>query len=119
MRRYPTAFVLAATLSLMGGAAVAQQQQFDGPWSIVVSPEKGACKRTRRFQVVIDNGIIRSSDTKREGRVHEGGRIQGSVEIRKSRAEVTGSLSERSGSGTWVVSGGVNCSGRWTAEKRS
>ena len=117
MPRSPTALALVTTLSPVSGAATAQQQ-FDGKWTIVASPEKSNCKRTHRYPVVIDNEIVRSSATKTEGRVQAGGRIQGSVPVRRSRVDVTGSLSERSGAGTWAVSGRMNCSGRWRAEKQ-
>jgi hypothetical protein len=118
MHRSLSVLVLGAALTLLNGAAVAEPQ-FDGEWSVVASPEKGICKRARRYSVMVENGIIRTSATKREGRVQPGGRIHGSVEVDRSRVNVTGSLSERSGSGTWAVSGRINCSGRWSAEKRN
>ena len=46
------------------------------------------------------------------------GRIQGSAERNKTKVEVTGSLSERSGSGQWSIQGRRNCSGQWRAVKQ-
>ena len=79
-------------------AAVAQQQQFDGQWSVGESP-KGSLQTDAPLSGRDRQGDHPQQRHEREGRVREGGRIQGSIEIRRSRAEVAGSLSERSGPG--------------------
>jgi hypothetical protein len=121
MQRIPTNLALAFTMALLNGTALAQQQ-FDGHWSVEATPERGTCSRAHRYRVVIENGTIRNGGSRRfhtAGGLEPDGRIRGSVQGSKTRVDVTGSLSGRSGSGTWTSAGRVNCSGRWNAEKRS
>ena len=123
MYRLPTSFALLAALILLGDPAVAQQR-FNGNWTVEAVPEKGACKRARRYAIAIENGSIRNTGRRRvpvttTGGLEESGRIRGSIQSGKTRVDVAGNLSGRSGSGDWVVAGRVTCSGRWTAERRS
>ena len=120
MDRLLVIVVLAMTLTLNSDPATAQQR-FDGDWTIQAVPQTGACKRARRYAVIVKDGNIRSSTSGRAGitgGLDPSGRVQGSVVRNKTRVDVTGSLSEQSGSGDWVIAGRVACSGRWTAEKR-
>jgi hypothetical protein len=119
MHRLLATFVLPGLLVLSGNTALAQQP-FDGRWSIQATPEKGACKRARLYAATIQNGTIRSAasrGTHTSGGLDPGGRVQGSVVRNKTKVDITGSLSGRTGSGSWVIAGRVNCSGRWSAEK--
>jgi hypothetical protein len=119
MHRLLATFVLPGLLVLSGTTALAQQQ-FDGRWSIQASPENGACKRARRFAVIVQDGTVGSATsrgTHTSGGLDPSGRVQGSVVRNKTKVDITGSLSGRTGSGTWVVAGRLNCSGRWSAEK--
>jgi len=121
MTRLLASLVLSATLALINHKAVAQQQ-FDGRWSVETTPEKGACNRTHRYEVVIESGAIRNSGRAKvniAGGLEASGRIQGSLQRNRMRVDVTGNLSGRSGSGNWATAGRLTCSGRWTAEKRS
>jgi hypothetical protein len=122
MHRHLASFVLAVTLALIDNTASAQQQ-FDGHWSVEATPEKGACNRTRRYSVVIENGAVRNGGREKvsvAGGLAASGDIRGSVRRNnKTSVDVAGRLSERSGSGDWTIAGRVNCSGRWRAEKRS
>jgi hypothetical protein len=123
MYRLLTSFALPAASILLGDPTVAQQH-FDGNWTVKAVPEKGACKSARRYAVGIENGSIRNPGSRRvlvttTGGLEESGRIRGSIQSGKTRVDVAGSLSGRSGSGNWVIAGRVTCSGRWTAEKRS
>ena len=107
MHRLLATLMLPGILVLSGNTALAQQP-FDGHWSIQATPEKGACKRAHRYAVIVQNGTIRSAASRgshMSGGLDPGGRVQGS------------SLSGRSGSGSWVIAGRVNCSGQWIAEK--
>lgn len=104
-----------------GGSTAWAQQQFDGRWSIEATPNKGACTRVYRYAAVIENGTVRSSAPRRasiRGKLDPSGRIQGSAERNRTKVEVTGSLSGRSGSGRWSLQGRRNCSGQWRAEKQ-
>lgn len=119
MHRLLATFMLPGILVLSGNTALAQQP-FDGRWSIQATPEKGACKRAHRYAVIVQNGTIRSAASRgsyMSGGLDPGGRVQGSVVRNKTKVDITGSLSGRSGSGSWVIAGRVNCSGQWIAEK--
>jgi hypothetical protein len=123
MYRLLASLALPAALILLGDPALAQQR-FDGSWTVEAVPEKGVCQRARRYAVAIQNGSIRNAGTRRvrvttTGGLEESGRIRGSIQSGKTRVDVAGSLSGRSGSGDWAIAGRVTCSGRWTAEKRS
>ncbi len=120
MRRVVTSIALTGALSLVSGLALAQQQ-FSGNWSVEAVTEQGTCQRTSRYPVVIENGAVRSSGPQGgnvSGRVEANGRIQTNIQRSMTRAEITGRLSDRSGSGTWTTSGTVVCSGRWNAQKQ-
>ncbi len=116
---------LLAGIELMGtlvsGASPAwAQEQFDGRWNIEAVPRNGACMRTYRYAVIVENGAIRGNLPKRDmitGRLDPSGRLEGSVRRNKTRVDISGSLSGRSGSGRWTTEGRVNCSGQWRAEK--
>ena len=121
MQRLSTNLVLIVSLALLDGSALAQQQ-FDGHWSIEAIPENGTCKRAHHYRAVIENGAIRNGGSRRfntTGGLAPDGRIRGSVQGSKTRVDITGSLSRRSGSGTWTSAGRLTCSGRWNAEKRN
>jgi hypothetical protein len=64
MRRVPTLLILSLNWALNAESAFAQWQ-FDGPWSVEAIPESGTCKRSYRYAVVIENGAIRSSGSRR------------------------------------------------------
>ena len=121
MHRLLAGVLLAGTLALISNAGLAQQS-FDGRWSVEAIPEKGACSRAHRYTVVIENRSIRNRGREKisvAGGLEASGQIRGSVRRNKTRVDVTGRLSERSGSGNWVIVGRVSCSGRWHAEKRN
>jgi hypothetical protein len=123
MYRLLTGFVLAVTIVSITDTALAQQS-FDGRWNIEAVPEKGSCKRAHQYAVVVENGTIRNGASGRmrvniAGGLEANGRVRGSVQRNRTRVDVAGNLSGRSGSGDWVTAGRVTCSGRWNAEKRS
>ena len=117
---------IAITIGLIGASFLASdvavaQQQFSGNWSVEAITEQGACKTTSRYPVVIENGAVRSNGPQGvnvSGRVEANGRIQTNIQRAMTKAEITGRLSDRSGSGTWTTSGTVICSGRWYAQKQ-
>src|SRR5215203_4561289 len=120
MPRIVTSVALTGALLLASELALAQQQ-FSGNWSVEAVTEQGTCKRTSRYPVVIENGTVRSNGPQGvnvSGRVEANGHIQTNIQRAMARAEVTGRLSDRSGSGTWTASGSVICSGRWNAQKQ-
>jgi hypothetical protein len=120
MQLIPLNLVFITSLALLSGSALAQQR-FDGRWSIEAIPQRGTCSKVRHYEAVVENGAIRNRGSRRldiAGGLQADGRIRGTVQGRKTRVDVTGSLSGRSGAGTWTSAGRVNCSGRWNAEKR-
>ena len=117
---------LLAGLGLIGVLVSGQspawaQQQFDGRWTIEATPDKGTCTRVYRYTVIVEGGAVRGATLRRvmiRGKLDPSGRVQGSAERSKTRVEVTGNLSGRSGSGHWTTKGRLNCSGQWQAGKQ-
>jgi hypothetical protein len=114
--------ILAASVMvvLMEGAASAQQP-FDGSWNLHAVPEQGTCTRALRYRVVVERGTVSSRayrDAEVSGGLQSDGRVEGSIRRNRTQVDVSGRLTGRSGLGTWIAKGGVNCSGRWSAEKR-
>jgi hypothetical protein len=120
MHRLLIMCVLTVTSALIGNAALAQQQ-FDGRWSVHAIPETGSCRRAHYYTVVVENGVARSTSRQAGGQIsgglEPGGRVRVSVQRPRGRADITGELKGRSGSGAWIITGRVSCSGRWTASK--
>ena len=109
------------SILVSGGSTAWAQQPFDGRWNIQAVPSKGACTRVHRYALLIENGTIRGSTPRRvtiKGKLDPSGHVQGTAERNKTKVEVTGSLSGRSGSGHWITAGRLNCSGQWRAEKQ-
>jgi hypothetical protein len=120
MKRLLASLLLVMTLAPINNTALAQQR-FDGHWSVEAVPEKGPCRRTHHYAVVIENGAVRNAGREKvsvAGGLEASGNIRGTIQRNKTRVNVTGNLSERSGSGDWSITGRASCSGRWRAEKR-
>ena len=117
---------LAATALAVGIAGVVgtpaqAQQQFNGRWSVEVVTEQGACDRAYRYPVAIENGRIRYAGTEGfnvVGTVNARGVVRTSIASSQLRADVTGRLAGSTGTGTWTIAGGRNCSGYWRAERQ-
>ena len=121
MHRLLIMSILTVTSALIAPAAVAQQQ-FDGRWSVHAIPETGSCHRTHRYAVVVETGVARNASRQTGGQVTGGlepsGRVRISVQRPRGRADITGELKGHSGSGAWIITGRISCSGRWTATKQ-
>jgi len=90
MHRLLTSVAVIGILNLSGGNAVAQRQ-FDGRWDIQAVPEKGGCKRIQRFAVTVQDGAVRSGNSRRvqvTGGLDPSGRVQGSAVRNKTRVNV-------------------------------
>lgn len=111
----------AAILSA-GVPAHAARINFDGPWSVTVITDYGACDRAYRYGLEIQNGQVfyrGSSGVDISGRVTPRGQV--SVQLRQGESQAVGSgrLSEASGGGRWRgASTGQQCGGHWVAERR-
>jgi hypothetical protein len=118
-----TAFALLTASALPASPAPmsASKQSFDGAWSVLIVTEKGTCDRAYRYPVRISNGSVgyagqASFDV--SGNVGASGAVTVTVSKGNQRARGSGHLSATGGSGRWVAGSG-ECSGSWTAERRS
>ncbi len=121
--RYFAKLCVAAVLGLpLAAPAFGQTTGFDGGWSVEVVTREGACDRAYRYSVVIENGAVRYGGPEQfdvRGQVRPNGSVAANISRGQDRANITGRLSGKSGTGTWSSSGGRVCSGQWNAEKRS
>ena len=126
MIRPATAFValaLLATTAIPASPAPisAAKPNFDGTWSVLIVTEKGTCNRAYRYPVRISNGSVGYAGEAAfnvSGKVGDNGSVIVSVSRGSQSAKGTGRMSAYDGSGTWVAASG-ECSGTWTAERRS
>ena len=118
-----TAFAVLTASALPASPApmTAAKQSFDGAWSVLIVTEKGTCDRAYRYPVRISNGSVgyagqASFDV--SGSVGSNGAVTVMVSKGNQAARGSGQLSATGGSGRWVAASG-ECSGSWTAERRS
>jgi hypothetical protein len=107
---------------LLATPAFAQTTKFDGTWSVEVVTQQGACDRAYRYSVVIQNGLARYGGPEKfdvRGQVRPNGSVSADISRGQDKANVTGRLSGKFGTGTWRSVGGRVCSGQWNAERRS
>jgi hypothetical protein len=113
------ALALGLGLSFAGSAAFAGPSR-DGLWSVQFVTESGSCDPSYSSSVSIENGTVRplQAGMTVSGQIASNGQV--SLDIRRSiaRADATGRLSDKSGSGTWRLAM-LGCEGRWTASKRT
>jgi hypothetical protein len=112
------ALVLAATPAFSAPTQTAAN--FDGSWSVLIVTQKGDCDRGYRYPVQISNGSVGyagQASFNVGGKVGSNGAISVTVSRGDKAAHGTGTLSGTEGSGFWKTGGG-ECSGTWTAEKR-
>jgi hypothetical protein len=94
---------------------------FDGSWSVLIVTEKGTCDRAYRYPVKIENGAVGyagSASFTVSGKVDLKGAVTVTVARGSQSATGTGRMSDSDGTGTWIAATG-ECSGTWTAERRS
>jgi len=118
-----TAFaILTASAIPAAPAPIASgKQNFDGTWSVLIVTEQGKCDRAYRYPVRIANGAVGyagQASFNVSGSVGSGGAVTVTVSHGGQSARGTGHLSASDGSGRWATGGG-ECSGSWTAERRS
>ena len=90
-------------------------------WSVLIVTEKGTCDRAYRYPVRISNGSVGyagEASFNVSGSVGANGAVTVTVSKGNQSARGTGQLSAAGGSGHWVAGSG-ECSGSWTAERRS
>jgi len=99
----------------------ATKQSFDGTWSVLIVTEKGTCDRAYRYPVRISNGSVGyagEASFNVSGSVGPNRSVTVMVSKGNQSARGSGHLSATDGSGRWVAGSG-ECSGTWTAERRS
>jgi hypothetical protein len=114
--------ILAATAVPAFTAPIASgKTNFDGTWSVLIVTEKGTCDRAYRYPVRISNGSVGyagEASFNVSGRVGANGAVTVTVSRGSQSATGTGRMSSSDGVGHWATSGG-ECSGTWSAERRS
>lgn len=113
--------ILMASVVPASPAAIAAKPNFDGQWSVLIVTEKGTCDRAYRYPVRIENGAVGyagSAAFNVSGKVGDNGAVTVTVSRGSQSARGTGRMSGTDGAGTWVAGSG-ECSGTWTAERRS
>ena len=129
MHRSTTAFSALAALAIFAGSSIpasaapigASKQSFDGNWSVLIVTEKGTCDRAYRYPVRISNGSVGyagEASFNVSGSVGANGAVTVMVSKGNQSARGSGQLSPSGGSGRWVAGSG-DCSGTWTAERRT
>jgi hypothetical protein len=114
------AAILAAAF-VPASAAPAPKSTFDGQWSVLIVTQKGTCDRAYRYPVKISNGSVGyagEASFNVTGKVGDNGTVTVTVSRGSQSAKGQGRLSATDGSGMWT-SGSGECSGTWTAERRS
>jgi hypothetical protein len=101
--------------AVSGGAA-----RYDGSWSVVIQTTRGECPAATRAGIHIVGGKLEGNAVvyQIDGRVAADGAIRVTVTAGGKSANGSGRLSNQAGSGVWRTSLG-ECSGQWTAERRS
>src|SRR6186997_1503069 len=114
--------ILAASAAPAFPAPIASgKANFDGNWSVLIVTEKGTCDRAYRYPVRITNGSVGyagEASFNVSGSVGPNGSVTVMVSKGTQSARGSGQLSATDGSGRWVAGSG-ECSGTWTAERRS
>ena len=102
-------------------APAAAKGSFDGAWSVLIVTEKGTCDRAYRYPIKIANGTVDyagSASFTVTGKVGNNGAVTVTVARGSQSANGSGRLSSSGGTGSWAAASG-ECSGTWTAERRS
>jgi hypothetical protein len=113
--------VLLAAAVVPAATAPAGKPNFDGAWSVLIVTEKGTCDRAYRYPIKIENGTVDYAGTASftvSGKVGANGAVTVKVSRGSQSANGSGHMSSTDGAGRWQTAGG-ECSGTWSAEKRS
>lgn len=99
----------------------AAKPNFDGYWSVLIVTQQGTCDRAYRYPVRISGGSVGyagEASFNVTGRVGANGAVTVTVSRGNQSASGSGMLSSSDGSGRWRTASG-ECSGTWTAERRT
>jgi hypothetical protein len=113
-------FTLVAASATVAATSTYAVPAYDGLWSVSIVTEKGDCDRGYRYPIRIENGALANAGSVTaitiNGKVQPTGAITVIVSSGSKSATGSGRLSGDLGEGRW--SGG-ECSGSWTAERRT
>ena len=113
-------FTLVAASATVATTSSYAVPAYDGLWSVSIITEKGDCDRGYRYPIRIQNGALANAGNVTaitiNGKVQPTGAITVIVSAGSKSASGSGRLSGDLGEGHW--SGG-ECSGSWTAERRT
>ncbi len=113
-------FTIVAASASVAATSTYAVPAYDGLWSVSIVTEKGDCDRGYRYPIRIQNGTLANAGSVTaitiNGRVQPTGAITVVVSSGSKSATGSGRLSGDLGEGRW--SGG-ECSGTWTAERRT
>ena len=114
----PQKLALASTTDRVVSSGVAGR--YDGSWSVVIKTTRGECPAAVRAALHIVGGKVAADGVGYDaaGHVASDGSIRVTVSAGGKSAGGSGHLSNQAGSGVWKTSTG-ECSGQWTAERRS
>ena len=123
LRNFTLAGALALSVAAISGIAspATSAPSHDGLWSVVIITERGTCDRAYRYPVRIQNGAVGyagSASFTVSGKVGDKGAVTVTVARGNQSATGQGHLSATDGGGRWTAASG-ECSGTWTAERRS
>ena len=116
----PVFAAIVATAATIAAVPAQARTSFDGPWSVVIMTQSGACDSGSGFAVQIrDGAVLGYGGFDVRGHVAGNGAVQVQVSSGDQSASGSGRLSRSSGGGSWrgVGSRGV-CTGHWTASRR-
>jgi hypothetical protein len=126
MKTFKTSILSGALFTLVAASATVATTStyavpaYDGLWSVSIITEKGDCDRGYRYPIRIQNGSLANAGNVTaitiNGKVQPTGAITVVVNAGSKSASGSGRLSGDLGEGHW--SGG-ECSGSWTAERRT
>jgi hypothetical protein len=115
-----TAMAAAAVLVAAIPFAARAANSYYGLWSVTIYTQSGNCPRSLRYGVRVVGGRVLTDDQSYQvnGSVAPNGATRVTVSEQGQSASGTGRLSGNAGAGRWRTSTG-QCSGQWTAARRS
>ena len=126
MKTFKSSIVSGALFALVAASATVATTSsyavpaYDGLWSVSIVTEKGDCDRGYRYPIRIENGALANAGSVTaitiNGKVQPTGAITVIVSSGSKSATGSGRLSGDLGEGHWT---GGECSGSWTAERRT
>ena len=125
MKTFKSSIVSGALFTLVAASATVATTSsyavpaYDGLWSVSIVTEKGDCDRGYRYPIRISHGQLANAGdvaVNIAGKVMPTGAITVMVSAAGKSANGSGRLSGNLGEGSWI---GGDCSGTWTAERRS